>query len=124
MSKYLFILGLLWSGLATAQTLPAEVSGCSEADYVVADLESSVAVQGFSYTPRCLKVVVGSQVTIAASGHHPLAPQAQGNNPIMETENTQTYEFNEPGVFGYFCTRHGDEDGTGMAGSIWVVEGL
>ncbi|MCB0378579.1 MAG: hypothetical protein KDD33_08815 [Bdellovibrionales bacterium] len=98
------------------------IAGCQEQDYVEGDLSASVATMGRSYTPKCLKVVVGSEVSISASQHHPLAPLPGDGNPIPSTEQTASVLFENPGVFGYFCTRHGDTDGTGMAGAIWVIE--
>lgn len=122
--KYITLFGFLvfaqWAGAQDFQV----VSNCAESDYVMADVESSIQFQGMGYTPKCLKVAVGSTVTIAASGHHPLAPQPQAGNPIGETEQTQAFTFNQAGFFGYFCDRHGDANGNGMAGTIWVVESL
>jgi plastocyanin len=108
----------------TALTMsPLANAQCMDADFVDADTQSSIAFQGRSYTPRCLRVLAGSEVTIAASRRHPLAPQiGNDKNPIRFTESTETYVFDEPGRYGYFCTDHGTQDGRGMAGEIIVVE--
>ena len=105
-----------------ALTQPA-ISQCHDEDFVLGDSTSSIAIQGRSYTPRCLKILAGSSVTIVASKRHPLSPQT-GNlkNPIHPTETTESFVFHQPGHFGYFCTDHGSPDGRGMAGEILVVE--
>jgi plastocyanin len=121
------MLKIMISQIIIMFTLPAVagfgvVSGCEEEDYVVGDLVASVATQGMAYTPRCLKVVVGSTVTLSASAFHPLAPIGESTNPIRPAQDTQVVEFQQPGVFGYFCPHHGSADGEGMAGAIWVVD--
>lgn len=118
----LVIMGLFLSQLTLAQQSFQVISHCQEADYMLADLVSSVSIQGMSYTPKCIQVKVGSRVTITASKRHPLAPQAQSGNPIKATERTQEYTFSEAGFFGYYCDKHGDASGEGMAGAVWVVE--
>jgi plastocyanin len=120
----LLLIAFILPMLAGATEAPQTVSGCQEQDYVLADQVASIAINGRGYTPRCLKVRVGTQVTISASSHHPLAPQAQALNPIPDSESTVTVEFLEPGTFGYFCVAHGNDQGEGMAGSILVVEEL
>lgn len=98
------------------------ISGCQAEDYVILDVETPmIETSGFSYTPKCLKILVGTQVMLSASRHHPLAPQAQENNPITASQSPVTITFEQPGVFGYFCERHGNATGQGMAGAIQVV---
>jgi plastocyanin len=77
------------------------------------------------YTPRCLKVKAGATVTIQASPRHPLEFVAtslvKATDPVAPSQVPVTRVFTEPGVFGFFCSVHGDASGAGMAGVI-VVE--
>ena len=125
MKYFILISSVFISVLSYGQVEFRTVSGCSIDDYVVADTISSIAFSGGSYTPKCLKILIGSEVTVSASKRHPLFSQGVNPlNPITATETTKSFEFNDPGFFGYFCDKHGDASGSGMAGSIWVVESL
>ena len=122
MSKLFLILTILYSfNIASAFDV---ISGCEETDYEDASAVASVTTKGLNYVAKCLRVSVGSTVTIAASGTHPLAPLADGraDNPITETSSTKTFSFDKKGTYGYFCERHGDDTGKGMAGAILVVD--
>jgi plastocyanin len=85
----------------------------------------------FIYSPKCLKVPAGSQVTFASTASdflvHPLSPSAnrgtRPGNPITfkDTGNSATFTFNARGFWAYYCTIHGaSDDGAFMAGVIWV----
>ncbi len=126
-SKVLFsiVASCLWYALpSVAQGLPT-VSGCTADQFVMGDQVSLIQPAGANYSPRCLKVKAGAQVTIDASNRHPL----MGMDAIDGVENTlgsqefstpQTRIYSVPGIYGYFCTAHGDSEGDGMAGAIWV----
>ncbi|HEY6558866.1 MAG TPA: hypothetical protein VI072_16390 [Polyangiaceae bacterium] len=63
---------------------------------------------------RCMKVRVGQTVVFAGDfEEHPLAPDG-GDTPSPIDEETL---FDQPGVFGYYCTSH-----PSMTGAIWVVQ--
>lgn len=115
---------IILAGISFSPFFASANMGCEDQDYMVGDSEASIAINGRGYTPRCLIVVVGSQVTIAASSRHPLAPQTTSNNPIPAATEPVTVQFTEPGEYGFFCTDHGDGHGEGMAGSIRAVESL
>jgi plastocyanin len=80
---------------------------------------TSVATTGSSYSPMCLRVPVGTSVTIEASIEHPLQPRPGGTpgNPIEERQHTASVVFSAPGVFPFQCPEH---LGDGMIGVIWV----
>ncbi len=104
------------------------VAGCQPGDYQsVLVCATTIAPSGRTYSPKCLKVQRGTQVTIVGSAIHPV----QGMGPINGVQNpftdirggaveAVTKTLSEPGVYGYFCTHHGDENGNGMAGAILV----
>lgn len=118
--KFISVLSVSLLQLAGANALAN--MGCSEQDYVAVESGARIEITGRGYTPRCLIVEVGSEVMIAASERHPLAPQQIRGNPIPETEESVAITFSEVGEFGYFCTDHGDQHGEGMAGSVRVVD--
>ena len=107
----------------------AEVSGCKATDYVDAQADASIATgPGASYTPRCLRVHVGTSVKIGASAMHPLKAMAAVNGivnplnlPASGADAAVTQVFSASGFYGYFCGHHGTIQGTGMAGAIQVV---
>lgn len=101
---------------------------CNEATAIAGGDVNEIAINGKGYTPNCLKVKVGSTIAIQASSKHPLSAMPDINgapNPFSnasETSVTQTRQMTTPGVFGYYCTKHGDPDGSGMTGLILVTE--
>lgn len=107
------------------QSLPV-VAGCKATDFVEGSLENQIKIVGTAFSPKCLRVKVGSSITIEASTHHPLTPMAKiGDmiNPFSDQPkffSAQTRVMTAPGLFGYFCKVHGDPEGDGMAGAILV----
>lgn len=120
-------LGLLFlSAPAFSQQLP--VAGCGINDFVVASGPTAlITTEGRNYVPRCLKISRGTQVVIQASTHHPLQGilSATGlENPIFDefggAVSDKTLSFANPGVFGFYCLAHSDDQGSGMGGAILV----
>lgn len=104
-----------------------QVAGCRPEDFVQGDENNEIRMEGKSYTPKCLKVKVGANVTIQASAKHPLAAMADieaKKNPFAGSKFTssQLRTMSEAGIFGYFCDVHGDGEGDGMAGVILVEQ--
>jgi plastocyanin len=87
---------------------------------------------GLAYSPKCLQVSAGAQVTFEGDfGTHPLTPSAKRGtltgNPIVDgpadggASASAMFTFPTAGFFAYFCAVHGPaDDGTGMEGVIWV----
>jgi plastocyanin len=83
---------------------------------------------GYVYAPSCLKLAVGGSVAFLGDfASHPLSPSATrgtlAGNPITNVSAgaARTFTFPAPGFYAYFCPFHGTlDDGTGMAGVIWV----
>lgn len=113
--------------IGLAQALES-IAGCSADSFVQGTENNQINTAGITYTPRCLKIKVGASVTIQASSRHPLQAMPnidQALNPFLtESAHTtaQTRIMNEPGIYGYFCTNHGDAKGGRMAGVIIVEE--
>jgi plastocyanin len=106
-----------------------EVAGCKEADYVaIAGNAVTIEIQGLMYSPKCVKVKPGTSVTIQALPRHRvqgMAPIDGVENPFLQAEPAvvnQTRQLIRPGLYGFWCNPHGDENGEGMAGAIRVAE--
>jgi plastocyanin len=110
-------------------------SGCgASVDWVEVIPDGGVAAVSFPsseanrYSPQCLRVHLGQQVSFQGSfGSHPLdqacgpvfdliPPTAGGADPVVVRFDTAL------GLFGYYCENHGGADGHGMAGAIEVVK--
>lgn len=80
---------------------------------------------GHTYSPRCLRIRVGQEVTFEGSfSSHPLR-QSCGPAPLVpavqQGSSASATTTEALGIFGYYCPNHGDADGSGMAGAIEVV---
>ncbi len=76
------------------------------------------------YVPKCLRLTAGQAVTFMGNfNNHPMhqacGPVAQALGATSGT-NAQ-FTLTVPGVYGFYCSQHGDSTGTGMAGAIEVV---
>jgi len=125
---------LVSCGGSNNSNTPSAVNGCTNfTDATGASASRSIgfggATIGNAYSPNCLAVAAGQQVTFAGSfTAHPLAPGAAAsagggagspNNPIqsMTSGNTVTFTFPAAGTYPFFCTAH---QGLGMYGAIQV----
>ncbi len=123
----MFVLATLALAVEGFSQEPKVVGQCQEADYVDGGVESSIAISGRGYTPRCLRVPLGASVVIQATGGHPLqgVEETLGvRNPFFSATGPATAPVTQrlttPGFYPYFCVRHGTAAGTGMAGVIRV----
>ena len=123
------IIGILFTGSAFAQDALQHLSGCSDSDFVTVPTGSTIETRGSAYSPKCLKIAVGSKVSIAGSNIHPLQGIEGASdgpvNPIFDDLGAHIskteFTFDSIGEFGFYCVAHGTASGTGMAGSILVV---
>jgi plastocyanin len=89
------------------------------------DNQVTITFSGNSYSPRCITVSQGTEVTIPAqAGLHPLQAGSCSPEDFVDgtKTTTQAYTLTELGIHGYYCTIHGNNAGAGMAGAIQVVE--
>jgi plastocyanin len=102
----------------------------AESDYV-AGTGADVVTFGpsFAYTPQCLHIAAGDQVTFRGDfSTHPLHASSRGTpiNPIPSTGSPppteQLVTFPSAGFFPYYCAVHGADDGSSMAGVVWVED--
>jgi len=120
-------------GAGGAATLPfMAVNPCNSEDaYTTAGSTIAYGGSELKYTPKCLKVAAGSQVTFVPAttsdsfSGHPLMHSMRGTLPSPITETTtgamKTFTFATPGFYAYYCEFHGSaDDGNFMAGVIWV----
>lgn len=112
---------------------PTVLNGCNTADFI--DRTATAAIRtvafggttGFAYSPKCITVAAGQQVTFSGMfASHPLRPgvgatttAGSPNNPIMATSTGTTVNFTFPtaGMYPYNCQLH---DGSGMNGVVKV----
>jgi plastocyanin len=77
------------------------------------------------YHPKCLTIKVGQSVTFSGSfAAHPLREACGPAASLTSTSggSSATFTFDVAGDYGYYCPVHGTSSGTGMAGSIRVVQ--
>ena len=120
--------------LMSAPALQAQsVNGCSRATANDLTGQSQVAIEfgitGLRYTPPCIRVDVGTQVTFTGSFlQHPLlggsvlagtpvADIAGPFVPVTNSGNSRTFGMATAGDFPYYCVAHGFG---GMAGAVYV----
>lgn len=102
----------------------ASVNGCSAASAtdLTGQATAHIAIAGFAYSPACIKVSTGTQVTIDASGTHPLSGgtncTADTSSPIPQGTSAKTVTFSTAGSFGFFCQNHCQSNG--MQGAVFV----
>jgi plastocyanin len=112
-SKFQFVTVIIGLSLVLAACAGSVMSGVSS--------PTSIAINGFTYVEPNLTVKVGTDVTIAAVGLHPLVGVEEGNNnPIPTTASTLpvTVKFTKAGTYKYHCQIH---EGLGMIGTITVT---
>lgn len=78
-----------------------------------------VKIDNFSFTPKSLKVRPGTTVTWTNHDdipHNVVSTDKKFSSPVLDTDQTFSFQFTEPGSYPYFCKIH-----PMMTGSI-VVE--
>ena len=79
---------------------------------------------GNSFSPNCLRVTVGTMVSLPGAGIHPLA-QGCGTEDVgvspTGSSTAQTVTFDTVGLYGFHCMFHGTPDGMFMAMAVDVV---
>lgn len=113
-----------------------DFNGCMVVDYddrsdAAADRTIAIALEGLTYTPKCMIVAVGQTVRWEGSlSAHPLAPgnpedgaAGSPDNPIVATSSGTSVEamFPSEGTYPYYCELHSFGAGQGMAGVVHVV---
>lgn len=109
-----------------------DICGCTFATAADHTGQATVTVSfggtlGFTYSPKCIIVSPGTDVTFSGSfGTHPLraytdAANTDPGNPIQATSSgsTATFTFSTAGSFGYYCSQH---VGLGMCGAVYVAQ--
>lgn len=88
---------------------------------------------GFTYSPACIKVKVGTTVKLTQSSFHPLRGMTMHGttpNPIHDAETppamatTISVKMTDVGAYGFYCGNHGLDGAPGacgMAGAVYVV---
>lgn len=109
-----------------------DICGCTFANAENHTGQAAVTVSfggtlGFAYSPKCIIVNPGTDVTFSGSfGTHPLRAytdpaNTDPGNPIQATSSgsTATFTFSAVGSFGYYCSQHVS---LGMCGAVYVTQ--
>jgi plastocyanin len=116
----------------TSTTLPA-VNACDPATATDLTAQSAVTVNfaNFAYSPSCLRVRAGAQVTFQGTFTlHPLvggiasdqtkAPDPSSPIPATSSGTSTAVTLPVPGAYGFYCDVHGVAP-TNMKGAVFVV---
>ncbi len=110
------------AGLAACATAYA---GCTKCTDLTGMASTTVAFgSGFDYTSECLRVDVGTTVTLPGASIHPLGQGCGAEDVGIAAGGAtadQTVTFDTVGTYGFYCMFHGAPDGTGMAMAVEVV---
>ena len=84
----------------------------------------SVTMKEFEFTPKEIKVKVGTTVTWMNAGttaHSATAIDKSFNTRNLQPGETKSVTFSTPGTFVYHCVFHGNpDDKSGMIGTVIV----
>lgn len=113
---------------ADAGSFQALAPCATEGSYTMLPNDSRIDFgAGLSYSPMCTKIAAGSILTITASGFHPLVASTRGTTPNRITGTPaepmtvdQSLFFPTPGFYPFYCNNHGNDNGSGMSGVLWV----
>jgi plastocyanin len=118
--------GLLLAGCGDDSRQASSLTVCRSAFANCSIFDSSSPAISFggalgnAYAPRCLQLQAGQRVTF--SGDFSLHPLRQACGPAAVIDDFGgPFTFAAAGTYGYYCSTHGNSDGTGMAGAILVV---
>ena len=94
--------------------------------------DKNVSAEDNFFNPMSVSIFVGDTVTWHNAGSNPHNVWANdgsfkvGGAPVTHqpTSNhwTDSFTFNTPGTFRYYCTQHGTKDGRGMVGKVVVID--
>jgi plastocyanin len=108
------------------------MNNCSDSDFTVVNSVASsptpLSFDNFTYSPRCLRISVGTSVAFTGDfSSHPLRPglapgqsgTASPNTPIQATGSgtSKTFIFNAAGDYPFYCENHHAQ---GMMGVVRV----
>jgi plastocyanin len=110
-------------GLALASGAPAEGGGGCHADKITDERGVAVALEKRCFEPTVVRVDAGQTVTFTNKDPdaHTVTGVANswGTYDELGQGDTVSYQFDEPGVFPYFCVLH-----PSMVGAVVVGDGL
>jgi plastocyanin len=110
--------------LALVVTLLLHTSGCLSVAQSPAPGGPSVLMKDFEFTPKEIKVKVGTTVSWMNTGtaaHSATAIDKSFNTRNLQPGETKSVTFSTPGTFVYHCVLHGNPDEkSGMIGTVIV----
>ena len=110
--------------LVLVVALLLHTSGCLSVAQSPAPGGPSVTMKDFEFTPKEIKVKVGTTVTWMNTGtaaHSATAIDKSFNTRNLQPGETKSVTFSTPGTFVYHCVFHGNPDEkSGMIGTVIV----
>ncbi len=76
---------------------------------------TEIKIDNFSFTPKSMTVKVGTAVTWTNRDdipHNVVSTEKKFSSPVLDTDQTFTFKFQEPGTYPYFCKIHPMMTGT------------
>ena len=94
--------------------------------------DQAVSARDDYFSPTSVSILVGETVTWHNAGtnpHNVIADDGSfkvGGTPGTHSPSpapwTDSYTFNTPGTFRYYCSQHGTRGGVGMSGKVVVID--
>jgi len=105
-------------------TLLLHTTGCLSVVAVPSKEDPSVMMKEFEFTPKEMKVKVGTTVTWMNAGttaHSATAIDKSFNTRNLQPGEMKSVTFSTPGTYVYHCVFHGNpDDKSGMIGTVIV----
>ena len=95
--------------LMLVMTLLLHTSGCLSVAQSPVPGGPSVMMKEFEFTPKEIKVKVGTTVTWINHDDDPHTVTSTANDfrsPGLDTDESYAYTFTRPGTYEYYCTLH------------------
>lgn len=76
---------------------------------------NEIRIDNFSFTPRSLTVMAGSVITWTNHDdipHNVVSTNKKFSSPVLDTDQTFSFRFSEPGSYSYYCKLHPMMTGT------------
>ncbi len=86
----------------------------------------TVNVEDFQFTPKDITINVGGTINFVNKGavaHTAQASDGSFDSGNLDAGQSFSQKFSQPGKIIYYCKYHGAASGSGMAGTITVVQG-
>jgi plastocyanin len=84
----------------------------------------SVDMENYEFTPDAITITAGTTVIWTnkdLDGHTVTSDEGSIDSGNLDTDETFSYTFDQPGTYPFYCTYHGDAGGVGMHMTVTVT---